>query len=179
MRKKNFILVILTSLVFVILGQSKSSAEVVVLNCYFNEAPNRIYNFHIDTKKQHLIQFDTVKYSRPQLALTYESKFLLAIEVILSDSQIREAEKKYNDNSTYMMRMIFFDINRYSGRLQMHAQTMNVKNFKKYLTKMTSLKGTKNIYSDILKFGRKNDGPGYRVNEDFRPGNCSKSKQKF
>ena len=74
--------------------------------------------------------------------------------------------------------MVFFDINRYSGAMQMNVQSLDDRNFKIYLNKISSLRGTQNIYFDMLEFADKNDRPGYRL-FDFGEGNCSKTNKKF
>ena len=134
---KKLLLIIL----IIFLSQTKVFSEDLVLNCRFNAVPDRVMNFHINTEKQHWIQSDTTKYKTPQLALTYKSKFLLAAEIPLNSRMVAEINKKYNDNAKYINNMIMFDINRYSGEFEMHTQTTDKKNFKKYLDKMNSLKG--------------------------------------
>ena len=158
---------------------TNAMSKTVILSCYFNEYPERKMNFHIDPIKEHLLQFDTSKYPRPQLALTDDSRFLLGIEIILSSSQIAEAKNKFKDNYNYNYRMIFFNINRYSGRLEMHTQTMDKINFKLYMNNLKKIKGSNNMYLELVNFARKNDGPGYRLNEDFGAGTCNKAKQQF
>ena len=159
---------------------NKAFSKIVVLDCHWNDWPERIMNLHIDTVKQHLLQFETTRYDQPVLALTNESKFFLAIEFILTPSQSNEVNKEYNDTERYGIRMLYWDINRYSGRFRMHSQTMTEKNFiNKNLVKMTELKGSGNMYNEILKFAEYNDGPGYRLRDDFGPGTCKKSNKKF
>ena len=163
---------------FLFFLSSNVFAERLILECSFHDEPERKMNFHIDTDKQHLVQFDTLKYTTPQVALTYKSKFLLIVEIILYPESALDLNKKYNDNAKYHTVLIFMDINRYSGEFKMHRQSMDKKNMSKYLKKIKELRGTENIYSDILKFAQKNKGEGYRVEEDFY-GNCSKSNKKF
>ncbi|MDA9678753.1 hypothetical protein N9T28_01240 [Candidatus Pelagibacter sp.] len=159
---------------------NKAISKIVILDCHWNDSPERIMNLHIDTVKQHLIQFDTTKYDQPVLALTNETRFFIAIEIILTPTQSNEVNKQYNDTETYGVQMFYWDINRYSGRFQMHTQTMTKKKFvNKNLTKMRKLKGSGNIYNEILKFAENNDGLGYRLSDDFGPGTCKKSNKKF
>jgi hypothetical protein len=159
---------------------NKAISKIVVLDCNWNDWPERIMNLHIDTDKQHLIQFETTKYDKPVLALTNESRFFIAMEIILTPIQSNEVNKKYNDTKRYEVRMFYWNINRYSGRFQMHTQTLTKKNFvNKNLVKMTELKGSGNMYNEMLKFAENNDGPGYRLRDDFGPGTCKKSNKKF
>ena len=44
---------------------------------------------------------------------------------------------------------------------------------------MKKLKGSGNIYNEILKFAENNDGLGYRLSDDFGPGTCKESNKKF
>lgn len=164
-------------IVILLLLSNKSIAEIVVLECKLDDA-NSVMNLHINTQKNHFIQFDTRKFETPQLGLTYKSKFLLTAEIFLDSNQSKYYNKQYNDGANYTVNMVFFDINRYSGAMKMNSQTLDDQNFKIFLNKMSSLKGTQNIYLDMLKFADKNDRPGYRL-FDFGEGNCSKLNKKF
>ena len=165
------------SIVILLFLSNKSIAEIVVLECKLDKG-NSVMNLHINTQKNHFIQFDTRIFDKPQLGLTYKSKFFLAAELFLDSNQSKYYNNEYNDTANYTVDMVFFDINRYSGAMKMNVQSLDDRNFKIYLNKISSLRGTQNIYLDMFEFADKNDRPGYRL-FDFGEGNCSKSNKKF
>ena len=155
-----------------------AKSQIIVLDCNFKDAPGTIFNFHIDPIKQHWIQFNTSKYEIPQAALTQKSKFNLIAELFLSTKETIDLQAKYNDGAIYSVRMVFVDINRYSGAFEMFTYTMDKKNFNEYLTKLNSIKVSENIHLDIMKFARSKNIPGSKFSL-VGNGVCIKSNKKF
>lgn len=133
--------------------------------------------FHVDTKKNHWIQYNTRKFSHYQIGITYPTKFFLQAEILLEPNDTFYNDT-YNDSANYKYSMFLVDIDRYSGEARMHTQTLDQKNFNKYFNKLKSHKGEKNIYMYMLDFGEKNKGVGYRLLDMGRP-TCKKSNKKF
>ena len=163
---------------FMMLTTVEAKSQIIILDCNFKDAPGTIFNFHIDPIKQKWIQFNTSKYEIPQAALTQKSKFNLVAELFLSSKEIKDLQIKYNDGAIYSVRMVFVDINRYSGALEMFTYTMDKNNFDVYLTKLKSLKESKNIYLDMKNFARSRNIPGSKFSL-VGNGVCIKSNKKF
>ena len=174
--------VLLIILVIIFFLPRSSFAENIILTCNWNNDPNSKFNFHIDSKKNQLIQFDDTIQDPPALAITTKSSIFLAIGRDLDLSQSNEINKRYSDNIRYQFVMFYWSINRYTGKFTNHSQSFTYDSFEKkkkpFIIKQRN-SGYKNAYYKFLKFGQKNDGPGSRLNDTFGDGICIKSEKKF
>jgi len=157
--------------------------------CFFNNAfsKNLILEcnrgntkdlIHINTSKQHWLQYNTRKFEFPQPAITFSSKFYLHAEVILGQEDSDYWNSRYNDNANYTRTMILFDIDRYSGAIRGHSHIIDDSAFKKYFSKLRKEAGNENIYLAMETYGEQNDRRGHHFLQ-LTSGTCTTSEKKF
>ena len=133
---------------------------------------------HINTSKQHWIQYNTRKFEFPQPALTFSSKFVLHAEVIIGQEDTNYWNNRYNDGANYTRTMILFDVDRYSGTIRGHSHIIDESSFKKYFSKLRKEVGNENIYVNMEAYGQQNDGKGHHF-LSLGSGKCTTSEKKF